>query len=123
MVFKYKCGRCNSSYYVKTDRHLKLRSGEHIGISPLTYRNVKQSRESAICDNRLICNNISPFDNFTILTSGHHKNILKNKESFLIKRDIPALNKNVSSAKVFLFDRNQNFQRFYYIVILFYYAI
>ena len=109
------CERCNSSYYVKTYRHLKLRSGEHIGISHLTYRNDKQSKEITIFENRLICNK-----NFTY---GRYKNILKNKESFLIKRNIPVLNKNVGSTKTFLFDRNQNFQRFYYIVIFFYYTI
>ena len=43
VVYKYTCGRCNSSYYGETDRHLKVRSGEHIGISPLTFRKVKPS--------------------------------------------------------------------------------
>ena len=37
-VYKYTCGRCNSSYFGETDRHLKVRSGEDIGISPLTYK-------------------------------------------------------------------------------------
>ena len=35
--FKYTCGRCNSTYYGETDRHLKVGSGEHIGISPLAF--------------------------------------------------------------------------------------
>ena len=48
VVYKYTCGRCNSSYYSETDRHLKVRSGEHIGISPLTFGKVKPSKESAI---------------------------------------------------------------------------
>ena len=34
-IYKYICRRCNSSYYGETNRHLKVRSGEHIGISPL----------------------------------------------------------------------------------------
>ena len=34
VVYKYTCGRCSSSHYGETDRHLKVRSGEHIGISP-----------------------------------------------------------------------------------------
>ena len=34
-VDKYTSGWCNSSYYGETDRLLKVRSGEHIGISPL----------------------------------------------------------------------------------------
>ena len=42
------CGKCNSSYYGEIDRHLKVKSGEHVGISPLRFRNVKPSWESNI---------------------------------------------------------------------------
>ena len=87
----------------ETDRHLKVRSGEHIGISPLTFRKVKPSMESAIRDHLLNCNNIPSFDEFTY---GYYKYILEIKESLLIKRDRPVLNKNISSAKLFLFDKN-----------------
>ena len=106
VLYKYTCGRCNSSYYGETDRNLKVRSGEHIGISPLTFRKVKPSKESAIRDHLLNCNSIPSFDEFTILAYGHHKYILEIKESLLIKRDRPVLNKNISSAKLFLFDNN-----------------
>ena len=44
VVDKYTYGRCNSSCYGETDRYLKVRSGEHIGISPLTFRKVKPSK-------------------------------------------------------------------------------
>ena len=88
------------------DRHLKVRSGEHIGISPLTFRKVKPSKESAIRDHLLHCNNIPSFDEFTILAYGHHKYILEIKESLLSKRDRPVPNKNISSAKLFLFENN-----------------
>ena len=37
VVYKFQCGKCNDSYYGKADRHLKIRSGEYIGISPLTF--------------------------------------------------------------------------------------
>ena len=123
VVHKYTCGKCNSCYDGETDRHLKVRSGEHIGISPVTFRKVKPSKESAIRDYLLNCNNIPSFDEFTIMAYGHHKYILEIKESLLIKRDRPVLNKNISSAKLFLFDNNSNFERFYYIVILFYCVI
>ena len=68
VVYKYRCGRCNSSYYGGTDRHLKVRSAEHIGILPLTFRKVKPSKESAIREHLLNCNNIPSFDEFPILT-------------------------------------------------------
>ena len=48
---------------------------------------------------------------------------LKSKKAWLIRRDRPVLNKNISSVKLFLFDNNQNFERFYNTVILFYYVI
>ena len=46
---------------------MKVRSGEHIGISPLTFRKLKPSKESAICDHLVICKNISSFDKFALL--------------------------------------------------------
>ena len=30
VAYEYRCGRCNSSYYGETERHLKVRSEEHI---------------------------------------------------------------------------------------------
>ena len=34
VVYKFQCGLCNESYYGECVRHLDVRSGEHIGISP-----------------------------------------------------------------------------------------
>ena len=106
VVYTYTCRRCNSSYYGEADRRLKVRSGEHIEISPLTFRKGKPSKETAIRDHLLNCNNILSFDEFTILAYRNHKYILKIKESLLIKHDRPVLNKNISSAKLFIFDNN-----------------
>ena len=33
VAYKFQCGRCNASYDGETDRHLKISSGEHIGIN------------------------------------------------------------------------------------------
>ena len=60
VVYEYMCGRCNSSYYGETERHLKVRSGEHIGISPLTFKKMKLSKENSTCDHLLECDN-NPF--------------------------------------------------------------
>ena len=40
-VYTYMCGRSNSTYYGEMDRHLNVRCGEHIGISPLTFKKTK----------------------------------------------------------------------------------
>ena len=104
VVYEYTCGRCNSSYYGETERHLKVSSGKHIGISPLTFKKTKPSKESSIRDNLLECDNNPSFDEFTILAHGNKKYLLEIKETFLIKRDQPVLNKNISSTTLHLFD-------------------
>ena len=38
-------------------RHLKVRSGEHMGISPLIFKKTKPSKESLTCDHLLQCDN------------------------------------------------------------------
>ena len=88
------------------DRHLKVRSGDQFGILPLTFKKTKPSKESAIHDHLLNCNNIPSFEEFTILTNRNNKFNLDIKESLLIKWDRPILNKNISSAKLFLFDNS-----------------
>ena len=57
VVYECTCDRWNSSYYGETERHLKVRSGEHIGISLLTFKKTKPSKDSWICDDLLQCDN------------------------------------------------------------------
>ena len=59
VVYEYMCGRCNSSSIGETERHLKVSCCEHIGISLLTCKKMKPSKESLMCD-RLLCDN-KPF--------------------------------------------------------------
>ena len=113
VVYKYTCGKCNSTYYGETDRHLKVRSGAQIGISPLTFKKTKPSKNSAIRDHLLNCNSIPFFEEFTILTNGDNKFVFEIKESLPIKRDRPILNKNIRSPKLLLFDNSYLFNRFF----------
>ena len=92
VVYEYTCGRCNSSFYGETEKHLKIRSGEHIGISPLTFKKTKPSKESSIRHHILKFDNNPSFDEPTILAHGNKKYL------FEIKRDQPVLNKSISSA-------------------------
>ena len=41
IVYKFKCGGWNATYYGKTKRHFKIRMWEHIGVSALTGKRVK----------------------------------------------------------------------------------
>ena len=49
VIYKFQCGLCNESYYGEYMRHLNVRIGEHIGISPLTRKQVK-SKNSSVAD-------------------------------------------------------------------------
>ena len=104
VVYEYTCGRCNYSYYGEIERHLKVRPGEHIGISPLVFKKTKPPKESSMRDLLLECDNNPYFDEFTILAHWNKKYLLEIKESLLIKRNQSVLNKNISSTTLHLFD-------------------
>ena len=69
----------------------KVRSGKH--------------KERSTRDHILQCDNDLSFDEFTILAHRNKKHLLEIKQSLLIKRDQPVLNKN-SSATLHLLDSN-----------------
>ena len=104
-VYKFQRGLCNESYYGESIRHLDIRSGEHIDVSRLTGKKVKPSNNSAICDHLLHCNFLPSFDNFSVLAHENKKYLLEIKESLLIMRDKPSLNRNINSAPLYLFDK------------------
>ena len=94
IVYKFMCGRCNASYYGEKCRHFKVRVGEHSGISPLTNKRPKSKKSTAIKDYTLICDQPLSFDDFKVLASSNSEFHLKIKESRLISRNQPVLNKN-----------------------------
>ena len=60
--------------------------------------------ESPIGDRLLSCSNIKSLVDYTILANGNNTFVLEINESLLIKWDRPIFNKNISSAKLVLFD-------------------
>ena len=78
-------------------------------MSPLTGKKVKPSNNSAICDHLLHCNFLPSFDNFSVLAHENKKYLLEIKESLLIMRDKPSLNRNINSAPLYLFDNLTSF--------------
>ena len=67
VIYKFQCGICNEPYYGQCVRHLNVRIGEHIGISPLTKKKVKP-KGSAASYHFLLCNHPPSFENFSLLT-------------------------------------------------------
>ena len=80
-------------------RHLNVRNGELIGISPNTKKQVKPKSSSTV-DHLLFCNHSASCDDFSILTRENKKFLPALKESLLIMR-----NRNITSAPLYLFDR------------------
>ena len=81
MVYEFSCGKCNVTYYShgsiiqtvrkfvcysKTERHINIRSGEHIGISHLTEIKV-ECKPFAVSDHLFLQNHDRYFNDFTIL--------------------------------------------------------
>ena len=66
-----------------------IRSGEHIGVSPLTGKKVKPINIGFVCDHLLHCNYLPTFNNFSILAQKNKKFLLEIKESLVIIRYKP----------------------------------
>ena len=104
IVYKFKCSGCKATYYGKTKRHFKVRMCEHLGVSALTGKRVKEDDDCAIKEHHLFCNHSSGFDDFSILASNNNDFKVMLMESLLINRDHPPLNKNRHLLPLELFD-------------------
>ena len=103
IIYRYTCSNCKVTYYGKTFRHFYTRAAEHMGISNLTGKRLKNVKQSAISDHLLQCNCAINFDDFSILATDCNKFKLLLRESLLIKRDKPILNRTIKSFPLELF--------------------
>ena len=104
VVYKFSCGRCNATYYGKTCRHLSVRVGYHSSALPVTGKKSKSKKSMAVKDHMFFCDHIVSIDDFKILATSYSVFHVKVKESLLILRDEPILNKNRTSLPLYLFD-------------------
>ena len=70
-----------------------------MGISNLTGKRLKTVMQSAIPDHLMQCNCTINFDDFDILATESNKFKLLLRESLLIKRDKPILNRTIKSGE------------------------
>ena len=104
LVYNFKCNSCNAEYIGKTKRHYRTRTSEHIGVSPLTGKCVKNnSQTSAVHDHMLFCKTVVCPEDFSILANSSCNFKLEIQESILIKLLKPTLNKNISLVPLYLF--------------------
>ena len=103
-IYRYTCSNSKVTYYGKTFRHFYTRAAEHMGISNLTGKRLKNVKQSAISDHLLQCNCAINFDHFSILATDCNKFKLLLRESLLIKREKPILNRTIKSFPLEHFD-------------------
>ena len=53
IVYECLCSNCNITYYGETERHLNVRSGEHLSLSALTGKRVNNNKKLAVKDHPL----------------------------------------------------------------------
>ena len=104
IVYSFICNSCNAIYYGKTKHHFYVRTAEHIEIWHLTNKRLKNAKQSAILDHLLTCDCNINFNDFTILSKDSNNINLLIKESLLMSRDKPILNKAVKSFSLELFE-------------------
>ena len=104
LIYCYTCSNCNVTYYGKTYQHFFTRAAEHMGISNLIEKWVKNVKVSAVSDYRLQCEYVISFDDFDVLASETNNFRLLIKESLLIKSHKPVLNRTIKSFPLKLFD-------------------
>ena len=102
IIYSYTCQSCNARYIGETDRHSKVRWGEHLSISCFTDEPVQGIR-TAVKDH-MEKNKCKPdFDDFKVIGCDNNRLLRVLKESLFIKLYNPDLNKQVKSARLYLF--------------------
>ena len=83
VVYKFTCRRCNSTYVGKTNRHMRTRACEHMGISPLTAANVKTT--PIVHNHFILTSHMISFNDFIILRSVSDRHSLLIHKHLFIK--------------------------------------
>ena len=103
IVYKFLCSNCNITYYGETERHLNVRSGEHLSLSALTGKRVNNNKKLAVKDHCLFFDHVGSFEDLSILTYESNSFKLLIKEALLVSKDNPLLNRQVKSILLQLF--------------------
>ena len=105
VVYKFTCGDCNVTYIGKTVRHFKVRMCEHLGISHITGKSRKFNplQDTAVKKHLRETGHKCDFNNFEIINRANSDLELLIKESLLINRHTPFLNKQIKTYKLSLF--------------------
>ena len=104
LAYNLKHSSCNAEYIGKTKRYYRTRTSEHIGVSPLTGKFVKNNSQTpAVHDHMLFCTTVVCPEDFSILVKISCNFKLEIRESTLVKLLKPTLNKIISSVPLYIF--------------------
>ena len=67
LIYKFQCSNCNITYSGETERHLKVRAGEHISTPPLMGKRANNNKISSVKDDFLLSGHVCSFEDFTVL--------------------------------------------------------
>ena len=104
VVYRYKCGRCNSAYIGKTKRYWEKRLSEHLSISALTGKPLKCFKEWPPMTHSKKCGSDYSRENFSFICRENNDFLLKIKESITIYQSKPSLNIQGESVKLYLYN-------------------
>ena len=111
-VYYFECCSCKFTHVGITRRHKKVRICEHRGVSPKTGKLRKGQISTSVRDHMLENADCTVNDgDFSIISRGGSKEDLEIKETLLIKKLRPTLNKASKSIQLFLFE--DKWQQFY----------
>ena len=103
VVYKYTCPRCNLGTYLGcTKRMLKVRINSHQGISHRTGCNLNTKEFSNIRAHSKLCKTPITYDHFDIIEQASDETSLHILESLTIKRLVPSLNNQCTSAPLYI---------------------
>ena len=91
------CSCCNAPNYGQSERYFFVRAFENLVITPLTRKQLRNSKQSAALDYILLKGHDTILEDFTILLTENYKFTLHLKESLLIKCHKQELNRNINS--------------------------
>ena len=105
LLYLFTCSSCNATYIGKTKRHNKIRMCEHLGISSKTGKNLKynSSQATVVREHLETLGHVGEFDCFKILGFAKNDFELLIKESLVITKMRPTLNRQCDSFKLLLF--------------------
>ena len=101
-VYHFSCTGCDSCYIGLAERHTYVRWCDHLGLSWRSGQSIV-GVQTEVKTHLNTCKTLCDLNNFKVLTGDNDVMRLKIKESLLIKKDGPSLNKNVYSTPLYLF--------------------